>query len=58
MSLEAFMRKHFFQPLKLEGTTFTVPEEGSHASSHITLSDGTPFKVPCPDIGDRKLMAG
>ncbi|KAI1123285.1 putative D-aminoacylase [Nemania abortiva] len=57
-SVEEFMQETFFRPLGLKSTTFAIPPAHDLAEPHITLTDGTPFKVPSPCIGNGTLMCG
>ncbi|TPX12368.1 uncharacterized protein E0L32_007015 [Thyridium curvatum] len=56
--LEEFMRDTFFKPLGLKRTTWATPSQDNFANAHITLSDGTPFEVPNPRIGNGSLLCG
>lgn len=56
--LEEFMRDTFFKPLGLKSTTWATPSQDNFANAHITLSDGTPFEVPNPRIGNGSLLCG
>ncbi|KAK4443224.1 beta-lactamase/transpeptidase-like protein [Podospora aff. communis PSN243] len=57
-SVEEFMQETFFRPLGLTRTTFASTPADNCASAHITLSDGTPFEVPSPRIGNGTLLCG
>ncbi|KAI0542824.1 putative D-aminoacylase [Xylaria digitata] len=57
-SVEEFMQETFFRPLGLKNTTFETPPTYDLAEPHITLTDGTPFEVQSPRIGNGTLMCG
>jgi CubicO group peptidase (beta-lactamase class C family) len=54
-----FLAENIFRPIGMTNTTVQhVPESRNFAEGYMSLSDGTPYHVPRPEIEDGKILEG